>query len=145
MSIRPHSFDFPLFLHVLGAMALFGAVLAVAILGFAAWRRPDLRILGRAAFRALLVAAIPAWVLMRAGAGWIYSKEGFTGHGDPSWLGIGFGVADAGLVILLVATGVAFWWQRSGAAVAGRIVAGLSTIYLALLAVAWLAMSGKWD
>jgi len=27
---------------------------------------------------------------------------------------------------------------------AGRIVAGLSSAYLVLLAVAWLAMSGKW-
>jgi hypothetical protein len=28
--------------------------------------------------------------------------------------------------------------------VPGRIVAGLSSIYLVLLGVAWLAMSGKW-
>jgi hypothetical protein len=28
--------------------------------------------------------------------------------------------------------------------VAGRIVAVLSSVYLVLLAIAWLAMSGKW-
>ena len=72
------------------------------------------------------------------------NKEGFSGDNDPTWIGIGFAVAEPGLVLLLVALGFAFWWQRSGKAVAGRVVAGLSTLYALLLAVAWLAMSGKW-
>ena len=47
---------------------------------------------------------------------------------------------------MLVATiAVAYWWQRSRKPVAGRIVAVLSTLYLLALAVAWLAMSGKWS
>ena len=133
----------PLFLHVFGAIALFGAVLAATLLAAAAWRRPGAG-LARATFLTLLVVALPAWVLMRAGAEWIYSDEGFSGKSDPSWISIGMGVADAGLVLLLVATGLAFWWSRSGRAIAGRIVAGLSGIYLALLCVAWLAMSAKW-
>jgi hypothetical protein len=133
----------PLFLHVLGAMTLFGAVLAATVLAAAAWRRP-LPVLARSTFWTLLAAALPAWIVMRVDAQWIYSNEGFTGKGDPSWLGIGFGVADAGLVILLVATALAFWWSRGGRAFAGRIVAGLTGVYLALLCVAWLAMSAKW-
>ena len=140
--VRPHAWDFPLFLHVFGAMVLFGATLAAASLAFAGPRVPAL---SRSAFWTLLAGAIPAWVGMRIGAQWIYSKEGFSGNGDPSWIGVGFGVADAGLVILLVTTGIAFWWKRSGKRVAARIVAGLSTLYLILLAVAWLAMSGKWS
>jgi hypothetical protein len=145
MSIRPTSFDFPLFLHVLGAMALVGAVLAAAIVSFVAWPRPDVAILRRAALRSLLFVAVPAYVAMRAGAQWIYSKEGLDkAPSDPTWIGIGFGVADAGLAVLLVTIGVAYWWSRSGKAVPGRIVAGLSSVYLVLLAVAWLAMSGKW-
>jgi hypothetical protein len=133
----------PLFLHVVGAMTLFGAVLTAAIVSYVAWRRPDTKILSRAAFRALVLVAVPAYVVMRAAAQWIASKEGFGGD-DPTWLGIGMAVADAGLLLLLATIGVAYWWQRSGKPVAGRIVAGLSTLYLLALALAWLAMSGKW-
>ena len=65
---------------------------------------------------------------------WIYSKEGFSGHNDPTWIGIGFAVSDAGLLLLLRRIGVAYWWLRVGKPVAGRIVAALSSLYLVLLA-----------
>jgi hypothetical protein len=123
---------------------LVGAVFAATIVAFAGWRRPDQGVLRRTAFWALLAVAVPAYVAMRGGAAWIYSKEGFSGDNDPTWLGIGFGVADAGLLILLVTLGVAYWWKRSATPLAGRIVAGLSSVYLVLLGIAWLAMSGKW-
>ncbi len=135
----------PLFLHVFGAMALVGAVLAVEIVTIAGWKRPDAPVLRRAAWAALAVVGIPSYVVMRLGAQWIYSKEGWTGKNDPGWLGIGFGVADAGLLVLIASAGVAYWWKRSSKPLAGRILLGLSSLYLALLAVAWLAMSGKWD
>ena len=135
----------PLFLHVLGAMSLFGAILAVLILSLVAWRRPDARFLHRAAFTASLIA-VAAYVVMRVGAEWIYSKEGWGKGGaeDPTWIGIGYGVSDIGLLVLLVIVGCSFWWSRSGRPVAGRIVAVLSVLLTAALAVAWLAMSGKW-
>ena len=133
----------PLFLHVLGAMTLFGAILAAVILSYAAWPKPELAFLPKAAFWAL-VSGIPDYIVLRAGAQWIYSNEGFSGKNDPAWIGIGFGVSDAGLLLLLLAIGCAYWWMRSSKPIAGRIVAGISTVYLALLAVAWLAMSGKW-
>lgn len=135
----------PLFLHVLGAMALVGAVLAVVIVAFVAWRRSDLGILRNAAFWALAAVGVPSYVVMRVGAQWIYSKEGYSGHGDPAWLGIGFFAADAGLLLLLLTTALAFWWKRGGGAVVGRLVGGLAAVYLILLAVAWMAMSGKWS
>ena len=114
----------PLFLHILGAMTLVGAILAVLV----------------------LTAAIPAWIVMRVGAEWIYAKEfGSSNANDPTWVGIGFAVADAGLLVLLVTSGVAFWWNRAGTQFAGRLVGGLAGLYLVLLAVAWLAMSGKWS
>ena len=144
MSLRPTSFDFPLFLHVLGAMTLFGAILKAAVVSWVAWPRPEVEILRRSALRPLLFVAIPAYIVMRVAAQWIYSKEGFSGNSDPTWIGIGFGVADAGLIVLLVTAGFAFWWSRSGKAVPARVVAGLSSVYLVLLAIAWLAMSGKW-
>ena len=134
----------PLFLHVLGAMTLVGAVLAVAIVSWVAWRRPDAAVLRRAAWLTLVAVALPAYVVMRGGGQWIYSKEGFSGKNDPTWLGVGFGVADAGLLLLLITIGLAYWWRRSAKALAGRIVAVLSSVYLVLLAIAWLAMSGKW-
>jgi hypothetical protein len=133
----------PLFLHVLGAMVLVGAMLAVLLLTLAAWRAPK-PYLARAAFKTLLLAAIPAWLLMRLCAQWIYSKEFGSSGNDPTWVGIGFLVGDIGLLVLLVTTGVAFWWKRSGNAIAGRTVTGLTSVYLVMLAIAWLAMSGKW-
>jgi hypothetical protein len=135
----------PLFLHVLGAMTLVGAVLAVVIVSFVAWRRSDVGILRNTAFWALAAVGVPSYVVMRVGAQWIYSKEGFSGHNDPTWVGIGFFVGDAGLLVLLLTTVLAFWWRRGGKAVVGRIVAGLAAVYLVLLAIAWLAMSGKWS
>jgi hypothetical protein len=136
----------PLFLHILGAMTLVGAILAVLVLTVAAWQRPEVAALRRAAFLTLLIVAIPAWIVMRVGAEWIYSKEfGSSTANNPTWVGIGFIVADAGLLVLLVTSGVAFWWNRAGAPLAGRLVGGLAGLYLVLLAVAWLAMSGKWS
>ena len=121
-----------------------GAILVVVVVSWTAWRKPELTVLRRAAWSTLLFVAVPAYVVMRGAAGWIYSKEGFSGKHDPTWLGVGFAVGDMGLLLLLVTLGVAFWWRRSGKAVAGRIVAGLSGVYLVLLGIAWLAMSGKW-
>lgn len=134
----------PLFLHVAGAMTLVGAMLVAVVLSWTAWARPDLAVLRRATWTTLLVVALPSYLAMRLAGQWIYSKEGFSGDDDPTWLGIGYIVGDMGLLLLLATLGVAFWWKRKGKPVAGRIVAGLSSVYLVLLAVAWLAMSGKW-
>jgi hypothetical protein len=131
----------PLFLHVFGAMTLFGAVLTAVVLSLAAWNRPDAAYLRRATFATLLVA-IPFYVVLRVFAQVILNDEDFAK--DPTWVGIGFLATDFGLLILLASIGCAFWWTRSGKPVAGRIVAGLSTVYLVLLTVAMLAMSGKW-
>ena len=70
-AIRPDSWNFPLFLHVLGAMLLVGAVTAavVAQLTSAAVAEPDR--LRRFSFRTMLFVAIPSWFLMAIGAEWI--------------------------------------------------------------------------
>jgi hypothetical protein len=124
----------PLFLHVLGAMLLFGAVLAAVVANVAGHRA--------AAFKSLLVA-VPAWVLMRGGAAWVYSN-GYSAAKHQSWLQIGMNVADGGLLVLLLAIGAAYWSQRTSSLRARRIASALCAVYLVLLAVAWLAMSGKW-
>jgi hypothetical protein len=143
-SVRPTSWDLPLFLHVAGAMTLVGALSTALLLSFAGVRRPDAQILARSAFLALLAAAVPAWVVMRAGAQWTYSREHFTGHGDPAWLGIGFAISDVGVLVLLAAVGLAYAWTRKLKPWAPRALSGLGSLYLVLLVVAWLAMSGKW-
>ena len=58
----------------------------------------------RLGYRSLLAVAFPGWLLMRIGAEWIASKEGWDAKGvpTPTWLGIGFVLADAGGFILLV-------------------------------------------
>jgi hypothetical protein len=131
----------PLFLHVLGAMTLFGTMIAAVVLSSVAWKRPDAAFLRRATFLALVVS-IPAWIVLRVFAQIILNDEDYDK--DPTWVGIGFVATEPGLLILLIALGCAFWWKRSGKPVAGRIVAVLSGVYLVLLAVAMLAMSGKW-
>ena len=87
-AVRPDSWNIALFLHVLGAMILVGGVLTcAAMLGFA---RGDVRLL-RFGYWSLLVVALPGWILMRIGAQWIYSKEGWDDVSDtPTWLGIGY-------------------------------------------------------
>jgi hypothetical protein len=132
----------PLFLHVAGAMTLFGAVITALLLSLAAWSRP-LPVLARSTSWVLLAVALPAWVVTEIGAHWIESDEGLS-NSKATWLNVGMIVLEPGLLVLLAATGLAFWWSRSGKAVAGRAVAGLAGIYLAALVVAWLAMSAKW-
>lgn len=143
MTLLAYSRPFwPLFLHVLGAMALFGAVLTAVITSLAAWRRPELTFLRQATFWAL-VSGIPDYVVLRVFAGIIQSDEGLK-HDLPSWLKLGQAIADGGLLLLLAAIGVSYWWLKGGKPLAGRIAAVLSSVYLVLLAVAMLAMSGKW-
>jgi hypothetical protein len=132
----------PLFLHVLGAMTLFGAVLTAVIVSGVAWRRPEVAVLRRAALVALAVS-VPAFIVMRVFAEIIRSDEGYK-RALPGWIELGRVIADGGVLVLLATIGCSYWWLRSGGALAGRIVAGLSSVYLVLLAVAWLAMSGKW-
>jgi hypothetical protein len=144
--IRPDSWNFPLFLHVLGAMILVGGLLAGASsLGFA---RGDVRYL-RLGYWSLLAVSLPGWILMRAGGEWIASKEGWTKSGvsTPTWLDIGFLLADLGGLILLVSLivgGIGVYRLREGKGsglLKGTLV--LSIILLAAYVVAVWAMTGK--
>jgi len=137
--VRPDSWNFPLFLHVLGATTLVGAVAATSILAATSQRWPWLR---RVAFRTLIFVVIPAWLVMRVAGQWIDSKEDIPG--DPTWLGIGYIVGDLGLLIL-IATTLIGWWstRRPDKRWPGQTVAALTGLYLIALLVAMFAMSGK--
>jgi hypothetical protein len=145
-AVRPDSWNFPLFLHVLGAMILVGGLLTgVSTLAFA---RGDARFL-RLGYWSLLAVSLPGWILMRAGGEWIASREGWTKKGVPSptWLDIGFLLADLGgliLVVSLIVGGVGVYRLRQGKG-AGLLKATLvlSLILLAAYVVAVWAMAGK--
>jgi protein-S-isoprenylcysteine O-methyltransferase Ste14 len=137
--LRPDDWDFPLFLHVFGAIAVTGATAAAFAGAVAARRWPWLR--GVIA-RTLLFVVFPAWVLMRVAGQWIDSKEDIPG--DPGWLGVGFIVGDAGLVLLVVATILAaLSVRRPERKWPNGTVAVITGVYLAGLLVAMFAMSGK--
>jgi hypothetical protein len=145
--VRPDSWNFPLFVHVLGAMILVGGLLTTA--GVLAWARGDVPSL-RLGYRSMLAIAFPGWIVMRIGAEWIYSKEGWDDVPDsdqPTWLGIGYILADAGGLILLVSLilgGIGVYRLREGKG-SGLLKATLtlSLILLAAYVVAVWAMAGK--
>ena len=146
-AVRPDSWNFALLVHVFGAMILVSGIFAGAsALGFA---RGDPRFL-RLGYRSLLVVALPGWVLMRVGAQWIASKEGLDDLPEgvePDWLTIGFVIADAGGLVLLVSLivgGIGVYRLREGKGSGFlRATLVLSLVLLAAYVVAIWAMAGK--
>ena len=137
--IRPDSWNFPLFLHIFGATLLFGTVATVAIAGFASRSHAGYeQLLARVAQRTFLLGIVPAYVLMRVGAQWIDSKE-FPNGDEPGWVGVGFIVSDAGVILLLI-VGILLAVRRQRVLLAVPV---LTAIYVVALGVAWVAMSGK--
>jgi hypothetical protein len=136
------SADMQLFLHVLGAITLFGATAAVTVLAFFGRNREEQLPLARASFFTLLVLAVPAWVVTLAFGYWTKSSENWPD--DIGWIGLGAGIADAGLLALLAAGALSYAWMRRP--VRGWPVTALGTItglYLVALAVAWWVMTAK--
>jgi hypothetical protein len=142
---RPSEWNFPLFLHVLGAMILVGGTLtAASALVFA---RGDTRML-RLGYWSLLVIGLPGYVLMRIGAQWIYSKEGLDDAPiEEAWTGIGFAIADIGALLLLIALivgGVGVRRLRGGKGTGLlKTTMVISLLLLAAYVVAIWAMSAK--
>jgi hypothetical protein len=131
----------PLFLHVFGAIFLFGGVAAVTILAFAALRDNTNAVLfRRTAFVTTLLVVWPAYIVMRVGAQWVLTDEHLDKH-SPGWVGVGFAVSDAGILVLALIT--LLGWLSPRRPGAGRFLAGLSVLYMVALGVAWFAMSAK--
>jgi hypothetical protein len=144
---RPTEWNFPLFLHVFGAMILVGGLLAGASL--ITYARGDMRSL-RLGYWTLLAVALPGYIVMRIGAEWLYSKEGLDELPDePTWIDIGYGVADVGALLVLIALilggiGVRRLGKGGGTGLlkAAMIIAWI--VLAAALVAVW-AMSGKPD
>lgn len=100
-SIRPDSWNVPLFLHVLGAMVLMGGLLTAALALVLAHGRESVLRLG---YYSLLAVGLPGYLIMRVAAEWLYSKESLDDlPDDPAWVGIGYITADVGALLLLIA------------------------------------------
>jgi hypothetical protein len=144
-SIRPHSWDLILLIHVFGAMVLFGAVITAAAAGLFGLR-DDSATLRRLSYRVLLIVALPAWIVMFVGALWTSSKEGLD-NADFAWLGIGHIVAEGGGLLLLIAIvlgGIGV--RRSDSGGGGGLIKASSVIAAFLVAayvVAIWAMGAK--
>jgi hypothetical protein len=133
-------------------MVLVGALILSSVALFASVRRGAgfSEPMARLGFRALAWGAIPAWIVMRGGAQWIADKEGLDGEEvDLTWLDIGFTTADMGLLLLLIATGLAYAGvrrARRGEGVSGissRVATGLAWLMvIAYLVTIW-AMTTK--
>lgn len=130
------------FVHVLGAVTLFGGVLAVTVLAFAALRLAPERaqLVRRMGFWTTLVLMVPAWVVMYFGGYWLLGHEGLDTQ-TPEWADAGITIASigAGITIGLLILG----WLAIKRPRLGGWVAVLATLYLIALGVAWFYMSAK--
>jgi hypothetical protein len=110
-AIRPDDWNLALFVHILGAMALVGA-LALVLVALAV---RDLRL----GFRSLLLGVVPGWIVMRGAAEWIAEKEKVNDiDPTPEWVDIGYSVADPMLLFIIISTvcaGLAARRQSTGA------------------------------
>ena len=104
----------------------------------------------RASFRALLFMALPGLVVMRVGAEWISRKEGWNEVKDtPTWLDLGFLVADLGAIVFIVSVILAGLGarrlRRTGGewSTLGRLATALTIVLLVGYLVAVWAMTAK--
>ena len=147
-TIRPHDWEFPLFLHVLGALALIGALTLTVALLFSVWRGGSAAGV-RLALRSLTLGVIPAWLVLRVSAEWIADKEGYADLDDPpDWIGFGYLAGDAGFLLILISTLLAWLATRKVRAEGTptgtvRAAALLISLLLLLNLVALWAMTTK--
>jgi tetrahydromethanopterin S-methyltransferase subunit C len=81
---------------------------------------------------------------MRGGAEWIADKEGLTDLPEtPDWIGIGYGVADIGFVLLVIAALAAWLTLRRGATAGVKIAAVIVGFVILMDVIAIWAMTTK--
>ncbi len=142
-SIRPDSWNLPLLVHVLGAMVLVGSAALGSFAALTSGGATESSFLRRLSFRSFLFVSLPAYIVMRAGAEWLYSREFGNASDDPTWIGIGYITADGGalfLLVTLILSGVAVRRGSKGLTLAAGIVSLIAVV--AWLVAVW-AMSGK--
>jgi cytochrome b561 len=138
-TVRPDAWNFPLFLHVGGAMALV-ASLVMALYTIRVARDRGDQPAAQFAFRTLWRFTLPAYIVMRVGAQWIVSKEHLENSKD-AWIGIGFSTSDLGLLLLLIGlllTGLMARRAKQGTPVAGAGQLRAAGILAGILLVAYI-------
>lgn len=134
--IRPDAWNFPLLLHVLGAMLMVGALVLAGTALVLSWRDGSAAMV-RLGYRSLLVGVIPSFILMRAGAEWIASKEGLE-NSNATWIGIGFSSSDFGALLIIIATVLAgFGMRRSVRSEGANGLGRASTVLVGLVLIAY--------
>ncbi|MBA2504414.1 MAG: hypothetical protein H0V29_00550 [Thermoleophilaceae bacterium] len=122
-----------LFLHILGAGLLVGALLTAAV---------TVRTSSRLAFKVLVLAALPSYVLMRIAAEIVRSKQNLDD--EVAWIGIGYMTSETGFLLLVAATITAYLTQkRTDAGGLGKATMVMSLLVVALYTVAVWAMTTK--
>ena len=152
-AIRPDEVNFPLLLHVLGAMLLVAMLFTVGTAVLAGRRRSDPgEAVGLTRFGLWTVVAgvLPAYLLMRIGAQWSEAEEDLSEEVEESaWLGIGYITADIGALLILISIVLSVIGLRRTRAGGGRGVAtavgAIALLLLAAYLVAAWAMSAKPD
>jgi hypothetical protein len=149
LMIRPDSWNLPVLVHVAGAMALVASITVVAVVLVQGWRTSDAgtaAALQRFGARTLLFAALPSYFVMRGAAEWALSRENLS-DSNASWIGIGFGVADAGGILLLIAIIIANVGSRrsreGGMSGLTKAATAISVLLLVAYIVAIWAMTTK--
>jgi hypothetical protein len=121
-AIRPDDWNLALFVHILGAMLLVGALALVATA--LVWR--DVRL----GYRTLLLGVVPGWIVMRGSAEWIAEKEKLGDiNPTPAWVDIGYGIAEPTLLLIIIAA------VCSGLAARRGSTGGLRTAALVLVGI----------
>jgi hypothetical protein len=147
-AIRPDEVNLALFVHVLGAMLLVGALFTVAAATVMGWRRTDdAATLTRFSLRTVLLGVLPAYIVMRVGAQWTEAKADYPDDFEPAWIGVGYITADAGALLILVsivlsALGLRRLKRGSGVGF-GRAVGVISILLVAAYVIAVWAMTAK--
>jgi hypothetical protein len=149
-AIRPDSWNWLLFFHLLFAFVLIGGAITVVVTSFAAGRRawPTQTPLLRAiAFRTNLVVVLPALIGVRVFGELLSNRE--YDENEPGWLEASFGLTDLVLVVGgVLLTLLQFWvLRRVRAGKAGGWPAQLATFLppavLAVLVAVIVMMAGK--
>jgi hypothetical protein len=147
-AVRPDAWNWALFLHIAGAMALV-ASLIMALYAIQIARTRGDQPAAQFAFRVLWRFTLPSYLVMRIGAQIIASKEKVE-DSDDAWVGIGFITSDLGLLLLiigLVLAGLMARRAKAGTSVAGagqlRAAGIIAGILIAAYIVAIWAMTTK--
>ena len=145
-SVRPDDINVALLVHVVGAMAMVGALVTSAAAALVGWRDETASLL-RLSYKTLLFVAFPAFIVMRVGAEWAFFKENLDDVPEQAWVDIGYVTSDLGGLLLLIALilgGIGLRRTRSGGGTGLLKASGvIAAVLIAIYVVAVWAMGAK--